>query len=134
MVSPATTVVIDWLCLLLTYLTCALRLAVICTRSRKRSRSHYSTEIFLCLALATATASVVANTVKNTRLMRDTSRGGAGELWSASAGSARDEDAEILRLKVLPRTLSPCRLCVLTRRRRRSSSMHRALCISSSCG
>jgi hypothetical protein len=106
MVSPAITIVIDWLCLLTTYLVCGLRLIIICTRTRKKIRSHYDTEIFLCLTLATATAAVISNTVKNARLMRDGSGGSGVALQSTSAESVQDEDAEILRLKVAPRSIA----------------------------
>lgn len=79
MISPVTTIVIDWLLVLVTYLICGVRLYVIHyshAHSSRKQRRRWDTEVILCSVLAIGTASVCVDTWKCCKLIQLQRRAG----------------------------------------------------------
>lgn len=70
MISPATSLAIDWTCLAVTISIGAARLYIQFTRAKRREISHYDTELILILVFVLGLASVGANTSKNIKLIK----------------------------------------------------------------
>jgi hypothetical protein len=80
MISPASSIVVDWLLLLVTYLICGVRLYVVYSRARssRKLRRRCDTEIILCTVLAIGTANVCVDTWRNYKLIQFQRRAGSG--------------------------------------------------------
>ncbi|KAF8250782.1 hypothetical protein K440DRAFT_131419 [Wilcoxina mikolae CBS 423.85] len=91
MPSPVVSIVIEWLCLLVTYGICGARIFVLWTRKRKSMYRKCDTEIILCLVLLVGTCNVSINTWKNVRLIR------VGD--GTTSGPRREE--QLFQLKLL---------------------------------
>lgn len=97
MISPISTIVVDWLLLLVTYLICGARLYVVYSRARssRKLRRRCDTEIILCTVLAIGTANVCMDTWRNYKLIQFQRRAESG-----GVDKEEQQEMEIFQMKV----------------------------------